>query len=148
MVLRERRRVVPVLLAMTLGSGPGAPVARAATSPLVDAVASARSRDGNVAAQLARDGEAAVVVVLRGGAALTSSNAGGTASRQALRRRQGDVLARLAPGAFRVRHRYRVLGGFAGTVTADGYRRLVADPEVERVYADGQVHASQVEGRA
>ncbi len=33
-------------------------------------------------------------------------------------------------------------------MTADGYRRLVADPEVERVYADGQVHASQVEGRA
>src|SRR5262245_1756506 len=111
MVLRERRRVVPLLLAIALDSGPGAPVARAATSALVDAVASARSRDADVAAQLARDGEAAVVVVVRGGAALASSGASGTASRQALRRRQGDVLARLAPGAFRLRHRYRVLGG-------------------------------------
>jgi subtilisin family serine protease len=148
MVRREHRRVVSLLLGIALGVWPSVPLAHAGTSVLADVAASTRATGADLATQLARDGEAPVIVVLRGGAALASSDAAGTGSRQALRRRQGDVLSRLAPGALRLRHRYGVLGGFAGTVTADGYRQLVADPDVERVYADGQVHATQVEGRA
>src|SRR5262249_43811892 len=105
MVRREHRRVVPLLFGIVLGAGPSVPLARAGTSVLADVAASGRATGADLATRLARDGEAPVIVVLRGGAALASSDAAGTGSRQALRRRQSDVLSRLAPGALRLRHR-------------------------------------------
>src|SRR5262245_13103587 len=144
-----------LLTGIVLGGCLDAAAAPGAASPLVEIVAGTPAGGAaappaaaaDLASRVARDGEARVIVMLRGGAALASQNTAGKRSQTALRRRQDDVLGRLGSGAFRLRHRYRVLGGFAGTVSADGYRRLLADPDVERVYEDGEVHATLVEGR-
>jgi hypothetical protein len=61
--------------------------------------------------------------------------------------RQERVLGALPAGAFRLRHRYRVLSGVAGFARPGAVEALAAHPEVRSVYLDGRAHPTLAQGR-
>jgi hypothetical protein len=70
----------------------------------------------------------------------------GRGRRAAIQQRQQRVLKRFRKRAFRLRHRHRELAGMAGRASRRALRRLARDPDVQRIYLDGEVHATLAEG--
>ncbi len=100
---------------------------------------------GDVVAQIGNDGVARVMVKLKDDSS--------TLTGKGFERKQDRVLGnvRMAQGVrvgassgedFRLRHRFRNMNAFAGTVTAKGLERLAADPDVDYVYPDRRVEAA------
>jgi subtilisin family serine protease len=122
---------------------------RSVAARAVQASPSTRSTDApGLHERLARDGEAPVIVKLRDAVPAVGHGARAWAAMDAIHARQEDVLRAVPKRDLRLRRRYRRLAGFAATVTAEGLARLEADPRVERVYLDGEFHATLTEGRA
>ncbi len=136
LIRRCRCRVVPLSLA----------IASLVAAPDLHAQATGL-RDSAVTQAIADTGAADVIVLLRGSPAITAPGLAATSAKFALRLRQDAVLRNLGDSVT-LRHRYSRLSGFAGRIDADGFEALLADPDVERVYFDGKVHATLVEGRA
>lgn len=101
--------------------------------------------DAAVARQIARNGVAEVVVMLREETPIADREPARAASPQ---QRQDRVMLGVPPGSFVLRRRYVRLDGFAGTVNAEGYEELRADPRVAAVYLDRVLRAALMEGRA
>ncbi|MBI2913423.1 MAG: hypothetical protein HYY03_05835, partial [Chloroflexi bacterium] len=77
-----------------------------------------------------------VLVFLREPPALAATPLDRSALRAQVSQAQERVLGGLAPADFQVRYRYQALPALAGTVSAQGLKRLAADPDVAAVWPD------------
>ncbi|MBW2416515.1 MAG: S8 family serine peptidase [Deltaproteobacteria bacterium] len=84
-----------------------------------------------------------VIVKLRG----DGLPAWGPLRRSGIGGRQDRVLARLARGSYKLRHRYTDVPGMAMRLSPRAIRALEAHPDVEYIYLDGRVQAQLAEGR-
>ncbi|MCZ6463131.1 MAG: S8 family serine peptidase [Proteobacteria bacterium] len=117
-------------------NGSAAPVVSAADR---DAMLASGFADTRLLGALDRDGEVRVLISFAtpgSGGRMEGAHRRDHRARSRIDAGGREILARFAPGEFRLGHRFRSLGALAGTVDAAGLGRLFRNPDVLRVGLD------------